>query len=53
LKDHLRERGIPLYAVSAATGQGLDVLVEAMWREVAGARERAAASPGLLGDGRQ
>ena len=53
LKDHLRERSIPLYAVSAATGQGLDVLVEAMWREVAGARERAAASPGLLGDGRQ
>ncbi len=40
LKDHLRERGIPLYAVSAATGQGLDVLLEAMWKEVAAARAR-------------
>ena len=49
LKDHLRERSIPLYAVSAATGQGLDVLVEAMWKEVANAREGAAASPGSIG----
>jgi GTP-binding protein len=44
LKEHLRARGVPLYAVSAATGQGLDALVEAMWREVASARERDASS---------
>jgi GTPase len=49
LMDHLRERGIPLYAVSAATGQGLEALLEAMWKEVANARERAAASPGSIG----
>ena len=49
LKDHLRERSIPLYAVSAATGQGLDALLEAMWKEVANAREGAAASPGSIG----
>jgi GTP-binding protein len=42
LKDHLRDRGIPLYAVSAATGQGLDALLEAMWKDVANARERTA-----------
>ena len=47
LEDHLRGRGIPLYAVSAATGEGLDALLEAVWREVAGARERAAAAPQL------
>ena len=35
LKAHLRERGIPLYAVSAATGEGLPPLLEAVWRELA------------------
>ncbi|HVL69126.1 MAG TPA: GTPase ObgE [Vicinamibacterales bacterium] len=43
LRDHLRRRGIPLYAVSAATGEGLPALLEAAWREVAAARERATA----------
>ena len=35
LQAHLRERGIPLYAVSAATGEGLPPLLEAVWRELA------------------
>jgi GTPase len=43
LKDHLRDRGLPLYAVSAVTGEGIDVLLEAVWREVTMARERASA----------
>jgi GTP-binding protein len=47
LTAHLRERSIPLYAVSAATGEGLDTLLEAMWHEVTSARERAAAAPRL------
>jgi GTP-binding protein len=47
LTTHLRERSIPLYAVSAATGEGLDKLLEAMWHEVASARERAASAPRL------
>jgi GTP-binding protein len=47
LQDHLRARSIPLYAVSAATGEGLDALLEAVWREVASARERAASAPQL------
>ena len=42
LEAYLRTRGIPLYAVSAATGDGLDPLLEAVWREVVAARERDA-----------
>jgi GTPase len=40
LQRHLQSAGIPLYAVSAATGEGLDPLLEAIWRDVARARER-------------
>ncbi len=40
LERHLQSAGIPLYAVSAATGEGLDRLLEAIWRAVARARER-------------
>jgi GTP-binding protein len=47
LQAYLHERGIPLYAVSAATGEGLDTLLEAVWREVAAARERMATVPSL------
>jgi GTPase len=43
LRAHLQERGIPLYAVSAAAGEGLAPLLEAVWREVAAARERTSA----------
>jgi len=38
LEAHLQSAGIPLYAVSAVTGEGLDRLLEALWREVARAR---------------
>ncbi|MBA2258267.1 MAG: GTPase ObgE [Acidobacteria bacterium] len=44
LRQHLQERGIPLYAVSAAAGDGLTPLIEAVWREVAAARERTSAA---------
>src|SRR5262249_28677994 len=40
LERHLQSAGIPLYAVSAATGEGLAPLLDAIWREVAGARDR-------------
>ena len=43
LERHLGRIGVPLYAVSAATGEGIEPLLEAVWREVAGGRERAAA----------
>jgi GTP-binding protein len=47
LQQHLQSAGVPLYPVSAATGEGLDRLLEAVWREVATARERAATSAPL------
>jgi GTP-binding protein len=43
LREHLQPRGIPLYAVSAAAGDGLAPLLEAVWRDVAAARERTSA----------
>lgn len=45
LKAHLRKLDVPLYAVSAVTGEGIDALLEAVWRDVAQSRERAAAAP--------
>jgi GTP-binding protein len=44
LREHLQSAGIPLYPVSAVTGEGLDRLLEAIWKQVAQARERSAAS---------
>jgi GTP-binding protein len=41
LQRHLQSAGIPLYAVSAATGEGIDKLLEAIWREVSSAREQS------------
>jgi GTPase len=35
LRAHLKKLGVPCYPVSAATGEGIPVLLEAMWREVA------------------
>ena len=35
LRDHLQPGGIPLYAVSAATGEGMGPLLEAVWKELA------------------
>ncbi len=35
LARHLDARGVALYPISAVTGEGLDGLTEAMWREVA------------------
>jgi GTP-binding protein len=40
LQRHLQSLSVPLYPVSAATGEGIDKLVEAIWREVSTARER-------------
>ena len=34
LARHLKKLHVPLYPISAATGEGLPALVEAMWREV-------------------
>ena len=47
LREHLQQLGVPLYAVSAATGEGMAPLLEAIWREVAAARGREAAGATL------
>jgi GTP-binding protein len=47
LRAHLQAGGVPLYAVSAATGEGLPALLEAIWTHV---QARAgAASPDRQG----
>jgi GTP-binding protein len=38
LQKHMKKLKIPLYAVSAATGEGLPELLEAMWTQVSAAR---------------
>src|SRR5215208_800840 len=45
LQAHLKAREIPLFKVSAATGEGVDALLEAVWRHVAASRERASSAP--------
>ena len=42
LTKHLKKLGVPIYPISAVTGEGVPVLLEAMWRAVA---EAAAATP--------
>ncbi|MGH9372677.1 MAG: GTPase ObgE [Vicinamibacterales bacterium] len=48
LRAHLRDRGIPLHAISAATGEAVAPLLEAVWRELAArtAEDRAVTRPG-------
>jgi GTPase len=45
LQDYLDARGIPLMKISAATGEGIDGLLEAVWRHVAASRARASSAP--------
>ena len=35
LQSHLRALGVPLYAVSGVSGEGLEPLLEAVWKELA------------------
>ena len=43
LAKHLKKLKIPLYPISAVTGEGVQALLEAMWVEVASATEAAPA----------
>jgi len=42
LQKHLDTLGVPLFPVSAATGAGVDALLEAVWRDLSAARQRSA-----------
>ena len=41
----LRRRGVPLFPISAATGEGIPALLEALWRRVDRSRGPAAPAP--------
>ncbi len=42
LREHLQAAGVPLYAVSAVTGEGLPLLLEAVWKKLAAHEARGA-----------
>lgn len=44
LRQAMTDRGIPFYAISAATGEGVSALLEAMWARVAEGRLAAASA---------
>ena len=44
LRRHLKTRGVPVFPVSAATGEGLPLLLEAIWKALSEARQ---AEPGV------
>ncbi len=49
LRKHLQPRGIPLFPISAVTGEGVALLLEAIWREIAAARPPAREEPAVRG----
>src|SRR4051812_9238290 len=42
LEQHVRKRKLPFFKISGVTGEGLDRLLEAAWREIAAVREPVA-----------
>ena len=43
LERHVRKQDLPFFRISAVTGEGVDVLLQAVWREIAAVRELPAA----------
>jgi hypothetical protein len=43
LERHVRKQGLPFFRISAVTGEGVDALLQAVWREIAAVRELPAA----------
>src|SRR5688572_30669528 len=42
LEKHVKKLGLPIHRISGVTGEGVDALLEAAWREIAGVRDNAA-----------
>ena len=42
LEQHVRALGLPFHRISGATGEGIDTLLEAAWRQIAAVRAAAA-----------
>ena len=49
LREHLQRTGVPLYPVSAATGEGLPLLLEAVWKKLVEGRTPLAPRASHLG----
>ena len=49
LRAHVAECGLPLFAVSAATGEGMPALLEAVWQAIA-RHATAPSAPATMGD---
>jgi GTP-binding protein len=45
LEKHVKKRKLPFHRISGVTGEGLDALLEAVWREIAAVRELPAPPP--------
>jgi GTP-binding protein len=41
LERHVRKKKLPVFRISGVTGEGVDALLEAAWREIAAVREAA------------
>ena len=50
LEPHVRGRGLPFHRISGVTGEGVDALLEAVWREIAAVR-KAPTEPAPDGEG--
>jgi GTP-binding protein len=42
LEAHVKQRKLPFFRISGVTGEGVDKLLEAAWREIAAVREPVA-----------
>ncbi|HEX6463359.1 MAG TPA: GTPase, partial [Vicinamibacterales bacterium] len=47
LRTHLRKQGVPIFPISAATGEGLPLLLEGVWKELEEVRGRRSESKSL------
>jgi GTP-binding protein len=45
LEGHVRERGLPFQRISGVTGDGVEALLEAAWREIAAVRAASTEPP--------
>jgi GTP-binding protein len=42
LENHVKKLGLPIHRISGVTGEGVDELLEAAWRQIAAVRDNAA-----------
>ena len=50
LENHVKKLGLPFHRISGVTGEGVDKLLEAAWRQIAAVRDADAARKKAAGD---